>query len=581
MKFQCKKYILAITIVGVCLLLGNIAQTNTNKYIQMLDTKERVLGEAIVKFRQKESHTTQEKIQATQKMENILLSMGVSSFKKFATDNRFFKVTLSNDRDMARFLKEANRNPEISYTEPNYIYRSIGYRDSEITPNDPNFQKQWALHNTGQEDPRGQVGIAGADIGALEAWKITKGSKDIIVAVLDTGVDYNHRDLYTNIYRNHGEIGDGKQTNGIDDDGNGFIDDYIGWNFFHSSNNPMDNSVHGTHCAGIIGAEGNNDKGIVGVSWNVRILPIKFMSQHGVGTVVGAAQAIQYATKMGAHIMNNSWGGHEHSQAILDAIKEAKEAGILFVAAAGNETQNSDTIPHYPSSYPEENIISVAATDNSDYLSSFSNWGRELVDIAAPGSNIYSTVPNNKYASYSGTSMATPHVAGAAALLWSVNKEMTAIEIKDRLLRSRDTRLALSRKILSSGRLNINNAIRGIFPDQVRIPKENEWIDGDAIEPVESSHPYEGNSSQKWVIHGPENAKFMRVHFSRLELEEKFDFVHILDSKGNRMDVISGTSLNGTTSWFVVGNEITIKLKTDFSGAEWGFAINKFQYIAQ
>ncbi len=572
MKFQYKKYILTITIVGVCLLLGNIAQTNTNKYIQMLDTEERVLGEAIVKFHQKGDHVMQV-------MGNTLLSMGVSSFKVFATDNRFFKVTLNNDKDMARFLKEANKNLEISYAEPNYIYKATGYQNSKAIPNDIGFQKQWALHNTGQE-AAGHVGIVGADIDALQAWKITKGSKDIIVAVIDTGVDYNHTDLAANIYRNPGENGDGKETNGIDDDGNGFIDDHVGWNFSASNNDPIDKNGHGTHCAGVIGAEGDNDKGIVGVSWNVSILPIKFLGLIG-GTTEHAVQSIQYATKMGVHIMSNSWGGGFFSQATKDAIEEAKEAGILFVAGAGNNASNNGVNPFYPASYLEENIISVAATNNSDYLSSFSNWGRELVDIAAPGSNIYSTVPNNKYASYSGTSMATPHVAGAAALLWSVNKEMTAIEIKDRLLRSRDTRLALSRKILSSGRLNINNAIRGIFPDQVRIPEENEWIDGELVEPVESAHPYTDRLSQKWVIRGPENAKFMRVHFSRLELEEKFDFIHILDSKGNRMDVISGTSPNGTNSWFVLGNEITIELKTDFFGTRWGFAINKFQYTTQ
>ncbi len=567
-----KKYISIVMMVSIGILLGNIAQTNTNKYTQMLDTKDRVLGEAIVKFHRTEAGVVQ--------MESTLLSMNVFSSTVFATDSRFFKVKLADDKDMVRFLKEANRNPEISYAEPNYIYRAVGYKDSEILPNDTDFQKQWALHNTGQKDPRGLVGVAGADINALKAWEITKGSKDIIVAVIDTGVDYNHTDLAANIYHNPGESGDGKEANGIDDDGNGFIDDHMGWNFYISNNDPMDHIGHGTHCSGIIGAEGDNDKGIVGVSWNVSILPIKFLGGRGSGTTEGAIQAIQYAIKMGAHIMSNSWGGSNFSQGIKDAIGEAKEAGILFVASAGNNAEDSDAYPHYPSGYSEENIISVAATDNSDNLSSFSTWGKESVDIAAPGTNIYSTMRDG-YASHSGTSMAVPHVAGAAALLWSVNKKMTAMEIKDRLLRSRDPYLNLYRKLSVGGRLNVNNAIRSIFPPQVQIPKENEWIDGELIETIESSHPYENNFSQKWVIRGPENAKFMRVHFSRLDLEEAYDFVHITGSNGKRMDSVSGLSPDGLNSWLVLGNEITIEFKADLNKTGWGFAIDKFQYARE
>ncbi len=567
-----KKYISIVMMISIGILLGNIAQTNTNKYIQMLDTKDRVLGEAIVKFRRTEAQVVQ--------MENTLLSMNVSSFEMFATDSRFFKIKLADDKDMVRFLQEANRNPKILYAEPNYIYKAIASEDSGTIPKDTDFQKQWALHNTGQEDSGGQVGVVGADINALKAWEVTKGSKDIIVAVIDTGVDYTHTELTKNIYRNPGESGDGKETNGIDDDANGFIDDHVGWNFSASNNDPIDQDGHGTHCSGVIGAEGNNDKGIVGISWNVSILPIKFLGVGG-GTAAHAVQSIQYATKMGAHIMSNSWGGGFFSQAIKDAIGEAEEAGILFVAAAGNSGNDSDARPHYPSSYPEKNIISVAATNNSDDLSYFSTWGKESVDIAAPGSNIYSTVIKEKYASFSGTSMATPHVAGAAALLWSMDKEMSAAEIKDRLLRSRDPSFALYRKLGFSGRLNVNNAVRGIFPPRIQIPEENEWIDGELVEPVESAHPYTDRFSQKWVIRGPENAKFMRVHFSRLELEDKYDFVYILDSKGRRMDTITSTSPDGANSWLVSGNELTVEFKTDFSQVKWGFAVDKFQYVTE
>jgi subtilisin family serine protease len=313
------------------------------------------------------------------------------------------------------------------------------------------------MKNTGQKDAEGSDGVAGADIGATKAWNLSKGSSDVSVAVIDTGVDYTHEELKDNIFINTGEIA----GNGKDDDGNGFIDDVHGWNFAGKNNDPMDDNKHGTHCSGTIGAKGDNGIGTAGVTWNVKILPIKFLTGSGSGTLADAVEAIKYATKMGVKLMSNSWGGGGFSQTMFDAIKAAETKGILFVAAAGNETNNNDTKATYPSGYKLENVISVAAIDNRDNLATFSNYGQKTVHIAAPGVKIYSTVPMSMggYATFSGTSMACPHVSGAAALLWSTNKDWTYKQIKDRLLMTKDPVAGLKSKTYAGGRVNVYNAM--------------------------------------------------------------------------------------------------------------------------
>ena len=233
-----------------------------------------------------------------------------------------------------------------------------------------------------------------------------------MVAIIDTGIDYTHPDLAANIWTNPGEIA----GDGIDNDGNGYVDDVHGYDFVNNDGDPMDDHFHGTHTAGTVGAVGNNGVGVTGVNWQVKLMALKFLGASGSGSVSGAVSALEYAVTMGVRLSNNSWGGGGYSQALYDAIKNSQVIGHVFVAAAGNSGVNSDLQPAYPASYDLDNIISVAAIDSSDNLASFSNRGVVTVDLAAPGVAVLSTVLGGGYASYSGTSMATPHVTGAAAL---------------------------------------------------------------------------------------------------------------------------------------------------------------------
>ncbi|GBF56099.1 alkaline phosphatase [Microcystis sp. 0824] len=276
-----------------------------------------------------------------------------------------------------------------------------------------------------------------------------------MIGVIDTGVDYNHQDLVGNIWTNPGEIA----GDGIDNDGNGYIDDIRGWDFAYNDNNPSDVNGHGTHVSGTIAGKGNNGVGVTGVAWNAKIMPLKFLNDQGSGSTSNAILAINYATAKGVKLTNNSWGGGGYSQALYDAINAAGQAGALFIAAAGNDAKNTDTSPSYPASYNLANIISVASTTRTDALSSFSNYGLTSVDLGAPGSEIYSTTPNNTYSTYSGTSMASPHVAGAAALLWSQNPTWTAQQVKDALMNTGDPLASLAGKTVSGKRLNVFNAL--------------------------------------------------------------------------------------------------------------------------
>lgn len=341
------------------------------------------------------------------------------------------------------------KHPAIEFVEPNWIVHT-----TQI-PNDPDFGLLWGLHNTGQSG-----GVAGADISAAAAWDLTTGSHDIVVGVVDTGVDYTHPDLAANMWVNPGEIA----GNNVDDDGNGFVDDVHGMNAITGSGDPMDDNAHGTHVSGTIGGAGNDGVGVAGVNWNVSIMGLKFLSGSGSGTTADAIEAINYAVAMknagvNIRVLNNSWGGGGFSQALEDAITAAYAADILFVAAAGNSSSNNDQFPHYPSSYEVPNVLAVAATTRTDSLSSFSSFGLTSVDLGAPGSDIYSTTPGNGYASFSGTSMATPHVAGAAALVLSINEGLTTEELKQILMDTGDPIPALDGITVSGKRLNVENAL--------------------------------------------------------------------------------------------------------------------------
>ncbi|MDH5218273.1 MAG: S8 family serine peptidase, partial [Gammaproteobacteria bacterium] len=343
-------------------------------------------------------------------------------------------------------LNALARDPNVAFAEPNYIVTT------DALPNDPRFNQQYGLNNTGQSG-----GVVDADIDAPEAWDIQTGN-DVIVAVIDTGVDYNHPDLVNNMWQNPGEI----PGNRIDDDGNGFVDDVRGWDFATNTNDPMDPNRHGTHVAGVIAAQGNNGTGVTGINWSARIMPLKFMDNQGVGTTAAAIRAIEYAVANGAKVSNNSWGGGNFSQALFDAIQAANRAGHMFIAASGNDGVSNDRTPHYPSSFDLPNIISVGASDESDLITTFSNFGATSVDLLAPGASIFSTVINNGYASLSGTSMATPFVSGVASLLFAHNRDLTVSGVRNAILNNVDRLPALNRVVASGGRLNVFNAINSI-----------------------------------------------------------------------------------------------------------------------
>ena len=341
-------------------------------------------------------------------------------------------------------------HPDVVYAEPNYIVEALQTQ----TPNDPQFGDLWGLHNTGQAG-----GTLDADIDAPEAWNITTGSSTVVVAVIDSGTDYLHPDLVANMFQNTADC----NTNGLDDDGNGYADDCYGIDTFNNDSDPMDDNRHGTHVAGTIGAVGNNSVGVVGVNWNVRLMPCKFLGAGGFGSTEGAIACLDYVKTMkdrGVNIVatNNSWGGGGYSQALYDAIDTQRQRGILFIAAAGNAALNNDTGVSYPANINLPNVISVAATTRTDSLAGFSSYGRRSVHVGAPGQDILSTTPNNMYGLLSGTSMATPQVSGVAALLKADDPSRDWRAIKNLILAGGDTIPALANTITGK-RLNAHGAL--------------------------------------------------------------------------------------------------------------------------
>lgn len=325
----------------------------------------------------------------------------------------------------------------------------------DAIPNDPSFGSLWGLNNTGQSG-----GTPDADIDAPEAWDIARGTGQHVVAVIDTGVDYTHPDLAANMWRNPGETA----GDGVDNDGNGIVDDVFGADFANNDGNPMDDNGHGTHCAGTIGGVGDNGVGVTGVAWTTRIMALKFLTSSGSGSTSNAIRCIDYAISKGASILSNSWGGGGYSSTLEQAIVRARNAGAIFVAAAGNSGVNTDSTANYPSNYAVDNVVSVAAVDRNNNLASFSNYGANTVDLGAPGVSILSTTPNNTYSTYSGTSMATPHVAGAIAVFWDKNPTLTYTQVIQKLLASVDQIPSLAGKTVSGGKLNLLNFLNSVSP---------------------------------------------------------------------------------------------------------------------
>ena len=360
-------------------------------------------------------------------------------------------IKLPRGVSVAEALDEYQKNPQILYAEPNYILHLTAAPGITLTPNDPSYGSLWGM----------------TKINAPSAWNITTGSSQVVVAVIDTGIDYTHPDLAANMFRNAADC----NNNGIDDDGNGYIDDCFGIDVANSDSDPMDDHYHGTHVAGTIGAVGNNGIGVVGVNWNVKLLACKFFDANGSATTEGAIECLEYIKALKTRSVNpvnivasnNSWGGDETSQALYDAIDEQRQAGILFISGAGNGNafgvgQNNDTTPFYPCNYFLANIICVAATTSNDSKAGFSNYGRRTVHVGAPGQGILSTVPGGGYASLDGTSMATPHVAGLAALLKAQDFNRDWRVLKNLILAGGNTINSMTNTITGK-RINANGSM--------------------------------------------------------------------------------------------------------------------------
>jgi subtilisin family serine protease len=392
-------------------------------------------GELIVRYRSDVSESQRAQIRGR--------LPGVQKLHEFSFI-RAEHVRFGGGMSLEQAIARLRSDPRVEIAEPNYELHA------DAIPNDPRFAEQWGLRNTGQEG-----GTPGVDIDATLAWDVLTGDSTMLVGVIDTGIDYTHPDLVANMWTNPGEI----PGNGIDDDHNGYIDDVHGYDFVNNDGDPMDDQGHGTHCAGTIAARGGNGIGVTGINWRLKLVAIKFLGTNGLGSTVGAIQSIDYARKLGVRVTNNSWGGGEYSQTLLEAIEAVGAAGQLFVASAGNTSTDTDVTPVYPGAYDPACIITVANTNHSDGLGDFTNYGLTTVDLGAPGSRILSTQMGGGYFYQSGTSMAAPYVAGACALVWARFPNASNLGIKQIVLNTVDPIPALAGKCVTGGRLNLFRAI--------------------------------------------------------------------------------------------------------------------------
>jgi subtilisin family serine protease len=445
---------IAFVILGplaVALSLTKPVATQGRGATVVVNGGEAVAGEVLVKFRQALAERDQQQLddQLDADQHHEVGGAGVRRIHSRSHDTETLLTVLRHD---ARIL----------YAEPNYIVHALA------VPNDPRFSSLWGLRNLGQDIGCGascfgsRTGVAGADIKADFAWDVSTGSRANVVAIVDTGIDYNHPDLAANVWSAPASF-----TVNIGGRAIVCAAGTHGFNAITNTCNPLDDNDHGSHTSGTVGAVGNNGVGVTGVNWVASIMGAKFLDSSGSGSTAGAINAIEFTIQAkqifgaGANVrvLSNSWGGGGFSQALLDEINKANTSNMLFVAAAGNSSANNDVTPKYPSNYTAPNVLAVAATDNGDRLASFSNYGPTTVDLGAPGVDVLSTTRNNTYKYFSGTSMATPHVSGAAALVLAVCSLDTA-GVKTNLMNNVDPIASLAGITVTGGRLNVDKAIR-------------------------------------------------------------------------------------------------------------------------
>ncbi|GAA4351604.1 S8 family serine peptidase [Kangiella taiwanensis] len=435
MKFKPNKVVAAL--LSTTLITGLSVETAEAAKAKSKQLPEYDPSSIIVKFKsnvdQKSRKQLSQAFGASFKDKN---GDGVDDRFRHIAKGRLSKFNLKDGQDPVAMIEQLKHHPDVEYAELNQIYYP------SVLPNDPQYSSLWGMQK----------------ISAEQGWEMEMGSKDIVVGVIDTGFDYNHPDLQANIWVNPNEIA----GNGVDDDGNGYIDDVHGISAINDNGDPQDTGLHGTHVAGTIGAVGNNGVGVTGVSWNTSMVGCSFLGSQG-GTLADGIQCIDYMVDLktrgvNIRVLNNSWGGGGFNQSLKDAITSADNAGMLFIAAAGNDARDNDTSDSFPSNYDVPNVMSIASTTSTDELSSFSQWGANNVDMGAPGSSILSTVPGG-YDTLSGTSMATPHVSGAAALVLSADPSLTTAQVKDMLMTSGDPLPALDGITVSGKRLNVESAL--------------------------------------------------------------------------------------------------------------------------
>ena len=406
-------------------------------------------GEVLVRFRAGTSGA---------QMAGAATSLGASVLQTFRNVSNLQLLRLPAGSSVAGAAASLGARSDVAYAQPNFVYHVDGALDT--IPNDPLYNQQWHLNNTGQLG-----GTPGDDVDAQKAWDTSTGSSDVIVGVIDTGVQYTHPDLAANMWLNTAEC---NGTPGVDDDGNGYIDDCHGIDTINHDSDPMDDFGHGTHVSGIIGAVGNNGVGVSGINWNVRILPCKSHDATGNGTSASIIECYAYVEAIkarGENIIatNNSYGGCPEAcgfdQATMDGIAGLESVGVLFVASAGNDAADNDTVLKYPADYFLPNVIGVAATTNADDLAFFSNYGVRTVSVGAPGNTVFSTWLPDTYTYLSGTSMASPQVTGIAALLHAANPALSWFEIRNLIIAGGDTTASLTGKTISGRRVNANGSL--------------------------------------------------------------------------------------------------------------------------
>jgi len=439
-------FIMTLAICAIAMLGARVlGQVAPGRQLVVVGGREAIAGEVLVKLRRQPT--------AVERQELELRADGDAS----DTVGTSFRRVRSRSLAVQAIAAALRTHPLVEYAEPNFVWHA------SVTPNDPQFSNLWGLRNIGQT-VNGRVGTSGADIHAFSAWSIATGSRANVVAVIDTGMDYTHPDLVANVWNAPASftvtIGGGITC----------AAGTHGFNAITRTCDPLDDNNHGTHVSGTIGGAGNNALGVIGVNWNASIMALKFLDSTGTGSTSAAIDAIEFAiqakTRFGAaanvRVLSNSWGGAGFSQALLDEINKASTNGMLFVAAAGNDGTSNDTTPTYPANYNAASVISVAATDSRDVLATFSNFGTS-VNLAAPGVSILSTVIGGGYAFFNGTSMATPHVSGSAALILS-KCTLDTPSLKALIINNVDVIAGLSGKVGTSGRLNVDRAIRACAP---------------------------------------------------------------------------------------------------------------------